>query len=97
MYVCTIEHSHFFVWSETKKPLEVLPVAPAPKARELSVNELEKLREHEENTLRELRIFLREITVKLMSDRKFKEFYKPVDLEEVWHSCLYHHVLASVH
>ena len=41
------------------------------------------MRDHEENTLRELRIFLREITVKLMSDRKFKEFYKPVDLEEV--------------
>ena len=69
--------------SETKKPLEVLPVASAPEPRELSVAELEKMREHEENTLRELRIFLREITVKLMSDRKFKEFHKPVDLEEV--------------
>jgi predicted RNA-binding Zn ribbon-like protein len=47
------------------------------------VTELEKVRDEEENTLRELRIFLREITVKLMSDRKFKEFHKPVDLEEV--------------
>ena len=47
------------------------------------MTELEKVRDDEENTLRELRIFLREITVKLMSDRKFKEFHKPVDLEEV--------------
>ena len=72
-----------FLQSETKKPLEVLPLAPAPEPRELSAAELQKMRDHEENTLRELRIFLREITVKLMSDRKFKEFYKPVDLEEV--------------
>ena len=72
-----------FIFPETKKPLEVLPVAAAPEPRELSVIELEKARDHEENTLRELRIFLREITVKLMSDRKFKEFHKPVDLEEV--------------
>lgn len=68
---------------EVKKPLEVLPLAPAQEPRELTVKELERVRDDEENTLRELRIFLREITVKLMSDRKFKEFYKPVDLEEV--------------
>ena len=38
----------------------------------------------EENTLRELRLFLRQIVWKLMADRKFKEFLKPVDLEEVF-------------
>ena len=45
--------------------------------------ELESLRAMEENILRELRLFLREIVWKLMADRKFKEFLKPVDLEEV--------------
>ena len=74
------------VFPETKKPLEVLPVAAPPEPRQLNTSELQKVREDEENTLRELRIFLREITVKLMSDRKFKEFYKPVDLEEVMKS-----------
>jgi hypothetical protein len=37
----------------------------------------------EENTMRELRIFLRDVHHKLIMDRRFKEFSKPVDLEEV--------------
>ena len=61
----------------------MLPVAAQPIARQLNTSELQKVRQDEENTLRELRIFLREITVKLLSFRKFKEFEKPVDLEEV--------------
>ena len=33
--------------------------------------------------MRELRIFLRDVHAKLMMDRRFKEFSKPVDLLEV--------------
>jgi len=63
--------------------LEVLPVAAPPPKRQLSDLELKNLRAMEENILRELRLFLRQIVWKLMADRKFKEFLKPVDLEEV--------------
>ena len=66
-----------------EKIREVLPVAPTPPPRQLTELELQKVREDEENTLRELRIFLREIHTKLLVDRRFKEFSKPVDLEEV--------------
>ena len=69
--------------SDTHKPLEVLPVAAPPPKRQLSDLELKNLRAMEENILRELRLFLRQIVWKLMADRKFKEFLKPVDLEEV--------------
>ena len=36
-----------------------------------------------ESVLRELRMFLRESTNKLLAERKFKEFTQPVDPEEV--------------
>ncbi|XP_065670723.1 ATPase family AAA domain-containing protein 2 isoform X3 [Hydra vulgaris] len=63
---------------------EVLLEAPPPsKPRELSAKEAILLQENEEATLRKLRIFLRQVTWKLLADRKFKEFSKPVDLEEV--------------
>ena len=58
--------------------------ATPPKPRELSANEAMLLQETEEATLRELRVFLRQVTWKLLADRKFKEFSKPVDLEEVY-------------
>ena len=63
--------------------VEILQEAAPPKPRELSQEECKKLLEAEESTLRELRLFLRNITWKLLADRKFKEFSKPVDLEEV--------------
>ncbi|XP_065687664.1 ATPase family AAA domain-containing protein 2-like isoform X2 [Patagioenas fasciata] len=63
--------------------LEVLPVAPPPKPRQLTQEEVRKLEEQEENTLRELRIFLRDVTHRLAVDRRFKAFTKPVDPEEV--------------
>ena len=66
-----------------RRNLEVLPAAAPPPPRELSETELANLRSEEENTLRELRLFLRQITWKLLADRKFKEFSKPVDPEEV--------------
>ncbi|NWS66509.1 ATAD2 protein, partial [Crotophaga sulcirostris] len=65
------------------QPLEVLPVAPPPKPRELTEEEIRKLEEQEEDTLRELRIFLRDVTHRLAIDRRFRAFTKPVDPEEV--------------
>jgi len=63
--------------------VEELAVAPAPPPRTLSKEEEERLFESEEHTLRELRQFLRQCTWKLIADRKYKEFSRPVDLEEV--------------
>ncbi|XP_071659914.1 ATPase family AAA domain-containing protein 2-like isoform X1 [Patagioenas fasciata] len=63
--------------------LEVLPVAPPPKPRQLTEEEVRKLEEQEENTLRELRIFLRDVTHRLAVDKRFRAFTKPVDPEEV--------------
>ncbi|NXN69829.1 ATAD2 protein, partial [Himantopus himantopus] len=65
------------------RPLEVLPVAPPPKPRQLTEEEIRQLEEQEEDTLRELRIFLRDVTHRLAVDRRFRAFTKPVDPEEV--------------
>uniref|UniRef100_A0AAY5K8K0 Bromo domain-containing protein n=1 Tax=Esox lucius TaxID=8010 RepID=A0AAY5K8K0_ESOLU len=63
--------------------LEVLPVAPPPPPRTLTEKEQQRLEEQEEDTLRELRLFLRDVTNRLSQDKRFKAFTKPVDLEEV--------------
>ncbi|OXB52584.1 hypothetical protein ASZ78_004844, partial [Callipepla squamata] len=63
--------------------LEALPVAPPPKPQPLTEEELKHLEEEEEDTLRELRIFLRDVTHRLAIDRRFRAFTKPVDLQEV--------------
>lgn len=63
--------------------LEVLPVAPPPAPRQLTQDEIKRLEEQEEGTLRELRLFLRDVTNRLSQDKRFKAFTKPVDLEEV--------------
>lgn len=63
--------------------LEVLPKAPPPEPRRLTDNEIRKLRQHEEATLRELRLFLRDVLNKLARDRKFQIFAKRVDENEV--------------
>lgn len=63
--------------------LEVLPVAPPPPPRQLTEEETRRLEENEEATLRELRLFLRDVTNRLSQDKRFKAFTKPVDLEEV--------------
>ncbi|XP_075561822.1 ATPase family AAA domain-containing protein 2-like [Pelecanus crispus] len=65
------------------RTLEVLPVAPPPKPRQLTEEEMRQLEEQEEDTLRELRIFLRDVTDRLAVDRRFRAFTKPVDPEEV--------------
>lgn len=63
--------------------LEVLPKAPPPEPRKLTEQEQQKLLEHEEATLTELRLFLRDVLNKLGQDRKFFIFTKPVDIEDV--------------
>ncbi|KAM3595715.1 uncharacterized protein V6R79_001526 [Siganus canaliculatus] len=63
--------------------VEVLPVAPLPTPRRLSEQERLRLEEQEEDVLRELRLFLRNVTERLSLDRRFKAFSKPVDIEEV--------------
>ncbi|XP_074841724.1 ATPase family AAA domain-containing protein 2 [Carettochelys insculpta] len=63
--------------------LEVLPVAPPPEPRQLTAEEIKRLEEQEEDTLRELRIFLRNVTHRLAIDKRFRAFTKPVDLDEV--------------
>ncbi|XP_068179412.1 ATPase family AAA domain-containing protein 2-like isoform X2 [Antennarius striatus] len=63
--------------------LQILPVAPPPPPRELTKEETQRLEEQEENTLRELRLFLRDVTNRLSQDKRFKAFTKPVHLEEV--------------
>ncbi|KAG0724334.1 ATPase family AAA domain-containing protein 2 [Chionoecetes opilio] len=68
---------------QNKRQLEVLPVAPEPEPRQLNSKEVRRVEEEEEATLRELRIFLREICAKLARNRTFYIFTKPVDEEEV--------------
>ena len=63
--------------------LEVLPVAPPPEPRPLTAEEVKRLEEQEEDTLRELRIFLRNVTHRLAIDKRFRIFTKPVDPDEV--------------
>ena len=63
--------------------LEVLPKAKPPDPRKLTELELKRLRETEEATLRELRLFLRDVINKMARDRKFSIFAKPVDAEDV--------------
>ncbi|XP_071442897.1 ATPase family AAA domain-containing protein 2-like [Hetaerina americana] len=63
--------------------LEELPVAPPPEPPKLTDEQLLIKRQEEEVTLRELRIFLREICAKLARNRQFFMFTKPVDVEEV--------------
>lgn len=63
--------------------MPALPAAPPPEPRKLTPSELERLRQQEEATLRELRLFLRDILTKLMRDRRYSMFAKPVDALEV--------------
>lgn len=53
-----------------KLSLEELPIAPAPTPPKLSEVELKNIICQEENTLRELRIFLRDICAKLARNKQ---------------------------
>ncbi|GAB6022184.1 ATPase AAA domain-containing protein 2B [Chamberlinius hualienensis] len=63
-----------------RRPLEPVETLPP---RAFTQSELKKLEEDEEATMRELRLFLREILHKLIRDRRFTIFAKPVDTSEV--------------
>ncbi len=67
--------------------LEVLTLTEDPGPRQLSPEEQRRLEEQEENTLRELRLFLRDVTKRLATDKRFQIFSKPVDIEEVGCYC----------
>ena len=71
------------------RALELLPKAPPPEPRKLTDSELKLLNQQEEATMRELRLFLRDILNKLGRDRKFQIFAKPVDEEEVKELLIY--------
>ncbi|XP_031352102.1 ATPase family AAA domain-containing protein 2-like isoform X3 [Photinus pyralis] len=60
-----------------------LPRAPTPPPLPLTGDHARKLYEQEEHTLRELRIFLRDMCKKLANNKLFFMFTKPVDTEEV--------------
>ncbi|XP_037549408.1 ATPase family AAA domain-containing protein 2 [Nematolebias whitei] len=69
--------------NKAAQTMEILPVAPLPLPRQMSEQERLRLEEQEEDVLRELRLFLRNVTERLMLDRRFKAFTKPVDIEEI--------------
>jgi len=62
--------------------------AERQEARQLTDVERNRIREREETTFRELRLFLRDVINKLGRDRKFAMFAKPVDISEVTTSVL---------
>ncbi|XP_053567143.1 ATPase family AAA domain-containing protein 2B [Bombina bombina] len=66
-----------------QRALEVLPLALPPPCHQLSEVEKQRMEDHEENTLRELRLFLRDVTKRLATDKRFSIFSKPVDIEEI--------------
>jgi len=70
--------------------MEQLEIASAPEPRELTENERLKIQKQRDALLRELRVFLRDITNKLLAERKFKEFTKPVNPEEVYKPLIVH-------
>lgn len=73
-----------FSWLiEVRRTLEVLPVASPAEPQEPTEEEVGLLEEKLEDTLRELRVFLRELTQRLATDRRFVEFTKPVDPQKV--------------
>ena len=63
--------------------LEILPEAPIKVERKLNDKELKKLRRLEEQKLRSLRLFLREVLSKIIKDKRFTIFVQPVDVNEV--------------
>lgn len=79
----TFPLSDFLFFSLALRALEVLPLALPCPARELSEAEKQRMEDQEENTLRELRLFLRDVTKRLATDKRFNIFSKPVDIEEV--------------
>ncbi|XP_076804906.1 ATPase family AAA domain-containing protein 2-like isoform X1 [Clavelina lepadiformis] len=65
------------------RSMEILEKAPSEPPPKLSGKELARLEQEEETTMRNLRLFLRDVLTRLARDRRFKVFLKPVDTEEV--------------
>ncbi|EDV23128.1 uncharacterized protein TRIADDRAFT_58090 [Trichoplax adhaerens] len=67
-----------------RSEIEILEVEDSSSvSRQLTKEEVDRLAKYESNVFRELRIFLRDVINRLMSDRKFCCFVKPVNLDEV--------------
>ncbi|BET02795.1 ATPase family associated with various cellular activities (AAA) [Nesidiocoris tenuis] len=66
-----------------REEMEILLEAPPTPPPQLTPEEMQARFREEENTLRELRIFLRQICAKLARNKQFYMFSKPVDVEEV--------------
>jgi hypothetical protein len=63
---------------------EILEIAePAPLSRERSEQELERVKQKEEATMTELRVFLRDMLKVLLRDKRFTYFSRPIDVEDV--------------
>ena len=82
-FLCFFKLINFYYYFCLETVHEPLPLAPPPLPRELSEVETNKLIKQREAVLRELRVFLRETTNRLLAERKFKEFTKPVSPDEV--------------
>ncbi|CAG9766232.1 unnamed protein product [Ceutorhynchus assimilis] len=68
---------------ECPKTPPPLPRAPTPPPAPLTEDQAQAVYNAEEHTLRELRIFLRDMCKKLANNKLFFMFTKPVDTEEV--------------
>ena len=64
------------------KPVEA-EITKEQEQSNLSKSELSQVEQKEEATMRTLRIFLRNVVTRLAQDKRFKEFTKPVDIEEI--------------
>lgn len=70
-------------------PEEALALEPLPVAEEgekeaaLTEEEMGRLKDHEDRLLNELRIFLREVLGRLLRDRRFSIFTRPIDPDSV--------------
>ncbi|CAF1252696.1 unnamed protein product [Adineta steineri] len=63
---------------------EILEIAEIPAiSRERSEQELERVRQREEATMTELRVFLRDMLKILLRDKRFTYFSRPIDVEDV--------------
>ena len=63
------------------EPLEVVDAAPL--SIERNEQELERLKQREEATMTELRVFLRDMLKVLLRDKRFTYFSRPIDVEDV--------------
>jgi hypothetical protein len=70
--------------SITEPVQEILEIAePAAISRERSEQELERIKQREEATMTELRVFLRDMIKILLRDKRFTYFSRPIDVEDV--------------